>query len=102
MYQPFTAGSLFICLFTKYQFLFSPNLFKTIRKLLRSVHGSLSVTYDIMNYNTLSRGVFHNAVNIGRDMQKNVFVLKYLKKYMTIKIFYSADEESKAGFAVYL
>lgn len=57
-----------------------------IRKLLRSVHGSLSVTYDIMNYNTLNRGVFHNAVNIGREMQKNAFVLKYLKKYMTIKI----------------
>lgn len=56
-----------------------------IRKLLRSVHGSLSVTYDIMNYNTLNRGVFHNAVNIGREMQKNAFVLKYLKKYMTIK-----------------
>lgn len=65
-----------------------------------------------MNYNTLNHVIFHNAVNIGREMQKNAFVLKYLKKYMTIKIsikkptvlliFYSADEESKAGFAVYL
>lgn len=66
-----------------------------------------------MNYNTLNRGVFHNAVNIGREMQKNAFVLKYLKKIYDYKefyketllmrlIFYSADEESKAGFAVYL